>query len=58
MMISHSTRVIGNLLDIATIPVAMDTANPTPSLLQERVTKMVEIQLEDPETRKHLYEVP
>lgn len=57
MMVLHSTRVIGNLLEMATTPVAMDIASPTPSLLQERVTKMVEVQVEDPETRKHLYEV-
>ena len=57
MMISHSTRVIGNLLEMATTPVTTDIGSPTPSLLQDRVTKMMEVQLEDHETRKHLYEV-
>ena len=56
-MVSHSTRVIGNLLEMVTTPVATDTATFTPSLLQERVTKMMEVQVEDSETRKHLYEV-
>ena len=57
MMVSYSTRVIGNLLEMATTPVTMDTTSPTPSLLQERVTKMMEVQLEDHEIRKHMYEV-
>ena len=57
MMISHSTRVTGNLLEMATTPVTTDTGSPTPSLLQDRVTKMMEVQLEDHETRKHLYKV-
>ena len=53
MMMSHSSRVIGNLLEMATTPVTMDMSN----LLQERATKMVEVQVEDDNTRKHLYEV-
>ena len=55
MMICHCSRVIGNLLDMATSPVAMDTAST--STLQERVVNMLEIELDDDEVKKHLYKV-
>lgn len=58
MMVSHSTTVIGNFLEMATTPVTMDTASDTPfSPLQDQVTKVLEIQLDDREIRTHLYEV-
>ena len=56
MMMTHSSRVIGNLLEMATTPVTMDMSNPT-NLLQERATKMAEVLVEDDNARKHLYEV-
>lgn len=56
LMISHSNRVIGNLLDMVATPVTTDmTSDSLP--LQDQVTKMVEVQLEDQQIRKHLYEV-
>ena len=57
-MVSHSTRVVGNLLEMATTPVIdIDTASHAPSLLQDQATKMAELELEDDEIRKHLYKV-
>ena len=57
-MVSHCTKVIGNLLEMATTPVIdMDTASHAPSLLQDQATKIAELELEDDEIRKRLYKV-
>jgi len=55
MMLSHGARVIGNLLEMATTSVTIDTTSHTPLL--DQVTKMIEVEVEDHETRNHLYEV-
>lgn len=53
-MLSHGTRVIRNLLEVAVTPVTEDTSTPA---LVDQVTKMLEVQLDDDEMRSHLYEV-
>ena len=58
MMVSHSTKVVRNLLEMATTPVInVDTASHAPCLLQDQATKMMELELEDNEIRMHQYKV-